>query len=326
MTPECLSPEPSAHQASRFTDVTDDLNIANDTVPEDGLRMPEMLARLKNLTPEGDILVTKLKDPPLFMFSSISGKTREIQIFYDGGNSHCLFKMGVPTELWGCLTKRGAHALGAVGATKVYGGDAWACQPMTISGKREILVRIEVAQITTDFPTIDLSEAAASLKASKPEDAALQDLKPPSMVGGQVDILLGIQYLAHFPRLVHSLDNGLSIFEVRLTPSSPEVTAAIAGPHHSFNLILEQVGTRGMLSAFKRGVGQWNTSGPPSLSHLPLATHDAWPTTDSDTQPELVKKLPNQASRECPQTLGHTLSDLFDIPDGTFGTFGASPF
>jgi hypothetical protein len=24
--------------------------------------------------------------------------TREIQIFYDGGNSHCLFKTGVPAE------------------------------------------------------------------------------------------------------------------------------------------------------------------------------------------------------------------------------------
>jgi hypothetical protein len=49
------------------------------------------------------------------------------------------------------------------------GGDAWACQPMTISGKKDILIGIEVAQITTDFPTIDLSEAISDLKASKPD-------------------------------------------------------------------------------------------------------------------------------------------------------------
>jgi hypothetical protein len=122
---------------------------------------------------------------------------------------------------------------------------------MTISGKREILIGIEVAQITTDFPTIDLSEAISDLKASKPDDPTLQALKPPGMVGGQIDILLGIQYLSHFPKLVHSLDNGLSIFEVQLTPSSPEVTAAIAGPHHFFNLILEQVGDMvTMITAF----------------------------------------------------------------------------
>ena len=208
----------------------------------------------------------------MFMFSTISGKTREIQIFYDGGNSHCLFKTGVPEELWGCLTKHGPHALGAVGATTVYGGDAWACQPMTTSGKREILIGIEVAQITTDFPTIDLSEAISDLMASKPDDPTLQALKPPGMVGGQVDILLGIQYLSHFPKLVHSLDNGLSIFEVRLTPFSSEVNAAIAGPHHSFNLILEQVGDMvTMITAFKRGIDRWNASGPPSLQHLKLA-------------------------------------------------------
>jgi hypothetical protein len=51
LTPECLSPVPTAHQASRFTDVTNDLEANNDTIPDDGLEMPVILARLKNLTP-----------------------------------------------------------------------------------------------------------------------------------------------------------------------------------------------------------------------------------------------------------------------------------
>jgi hypothetical protein len=159
---------------------------------------------------------------------------------------------------------------------------------MTISGKREILIGIEVAQITWDFPTIDLSEAISDIKASKPDDLTLQALKPPSMVGGQIDILLGIQYLSHFPKLVHSLDNGLSIFEVQLTPSSPEVTAAIAGPHHSFNLILDNVGDLvTMIAAFRWDLVRWNANGPPSIGHLPPATshtrhtfrggHSCWP-------------------------------------------------
>ena len=61
--------EPNAYQTGYFTDITNDLDDNNDDIPE---------------------------NPPLFMFSSISGITREIQIFYDGGNSHCLFKTGVP--------------------------------------------------------------------------------------------------------------------------------------------------------------------------------------------------------------------------------------
>ena len=177
----------------------------------------------------------------------------------------------MPHEEWAPRPK-------AVGATTVYGGDAWACQPMTTSGKREILIGIEVAQITTDFPTIDLSEAIADIKASKPGDLALQALTPPGVVGGQIDILLGIQYLSLFPKLVHSLDNGLSIFEVQLTPSSPEVTAAIAGPHQSFNLILDHIGdVVTMITAFGRGLDQWNAHGPPSIPHLALHTCEAPP-------------------------------------------------
>ena len=157
------------------------------------------------------------------MFSSVVGRTRHHKIFYNTGNSHCLYRT-VPADLWGCMMRKGPHSLSAVGATTLVGGDSWACQPRTTSGNREILIGIEVEQITTEFPIIDLTEATADLKNSNPHNPKLQTLKPPAMVGGHVDILLGIQYAAHFPRLVHSLslDSGLSIYEVKLTPSSSE--------------------------------------------------------------------------------------------------------
>ena len=97
-----------------------------------------MLARLKNLTPDGDTLVTKIKEPPLFIFSCIVGKNGDVLIFYGSSNSPCLFRKGVPRDLWGTLMKRGPHPLGAVGATTVYGGDSWACQTRTTQGKREV--------------------------------------------------------------------------------------------------------------------------------------------------------------------------------------------
>ena len=56
------------------------------------LAVPEMLEKLKALTPAGDTLSTKLKEHPLFMFSSVAGRTRDHQIFYDTGNSHCLYR------------------------------------------------------------------------------------------------------------------------------------------------------------------------------------------------------------------------------------------
>ena len=54
-------------------------------------------------------------------------------------------------------------------------------------------------------------------------------------------MLLRIQYAAHFPKLVHSLESGLDICEVRLLAGDPHITAVIAGPYHSFNMMLEKV-------------------------------------------------------------------------------------
>ena len=136
-TPSAGQPRPSpattAAQANTELQPQPIFTIAED-IPEGGLEIPEMLARLKNLTPHGDNLDTKFKDPTLFMFYSIPSKESDVQIFYDTGNSDCLFLKGVPRNLWGCLVKKGPRLIGAVGATTVWGGDSWACQPMTNPG------------------------------------------------------------------------------------------------------------------------------------------------------------------------------------------------
>jgi hypothetical protein len=146
---------------------------------------------------------------------------------------------------------------------------------MTTQGSREILIGIEVDQITTDSPIVDITEATAEIKASQPDNEKLQSLCVPKAVGGQVDILLCIQYLSHFPKLVHSLESGLGIYEVRLPASSPCITAAIAGPHNSFNHIMERVGDMSiMLAAFTMGINQWKVHGPPTPQHLPFSMEE----------------------------------------------------
>ena len=39
-----------------------------DDFPEYGLSAPEIISKLKDLTPQGENLITKFKDPPLFLF------------------------------------------------------------------------------------------------------------------------------------------------------------------------------------------------------------------------------------------------------------------
>ena len=193
--------------------------------PQNNLNVEQTIMRLKDLTPQGEKLLTNLKDPPLFMFSCTPGRYSDVQIFYDTGNSHVLFKQGTPENLYGVKTRTGPFALGAVGDTTVWGGDEWACQPMTTRGHREILIGLCVPKITSNFPRVSLKEATAELKSSDPENEELQNLCVPDHVGGECHVLLGIQYAAHFPRLVYTLETGLGIYEVRLQPSSPHCSS-----------------------------------------------------------------------------------------------------
>ena len=55
------------------------------------------------------------------------------------------------------------------------------------------------------------------------------------MLGGRVQILIGIKYNSIFPISVHSLPNGLTIYRLQTSSHSKHFTAAIGGPHESFN-------------------------------------------------------------------------------------------
>lgn len=74
---------------------------------------------------------------------------------------------------------------------------------------------------------------------------------------------------------MHSLESGLAIYVVRLLAGDPLITAAIAGPHHSFNMMFEKIGdTNATLAAFTQGLAQWKLFGPPPIQSMRLGTRD----------------------------------------------------
>jgi hypothetical protein len=148
---------------------------------------------------------------------------------------------------------------------------------------------------------VNLLEATDEIKMSQPDNTTLQNLIVPEIVGGEVHVLLGIQYLAHFPKHIHSLDSGLGIYELRLTPDGP-ATATIAGPHHSFNLMVEKVGNMSaLLNQFTQGLLQWNTHGPPMPKCLPLSEEELQMAARVNTAEMLT--LDGTANWENPHTL-----------------------
>ena len=80
------------------------------------------------------------------------------------------------------------------------------------------------------------------MKAAFPMDELLQNCRLPPMVGGTVDVLLGIQYTSIFPVPVRQLDCGLTIYSTRLIAHDHAVNSLIGGPHSSFQFLAKKIG------------------------------------------------------------------------------------
>ena len=204
------------------------------------------------------------------MFGSAEGKKRSVCILYDGGCSDCLMHESIPgKELEGVKVAQGPFVIGAVGGVKVMAQDAWMVKINMMDGSCQVLEGLSVEKVTSEFPEVNLTEAVKVVKASKPKDTVLQAVKIPDKVGGNVDILLGIKYNAFFPVLIHMLPNGLGIYKLRIKSFGNKHTAVIAGPHSSFDKLLDKVGNAAyLLQMFTEGLQTWRTLGAPKLKEI----------------------------------------------------------
>ena len=234
------------------------------------LTRDEAVEKLIKLTPNGTDLDTTDKGTPMFMFGSAEGKTRDIKILYDTGCSDLLMKDDVPgVQLEGVKVQQGPFAIGAVGGVQVMANDAWMVKVKMSDGACHVLEGLSVDRVTSNFPTVQLSDAVKAVKASKPQDKEIQNVKIPDVVGGEVDILLGIKYNALFPVLIHMLPSGLAIYKVKLKSFKNKYTAVIAGPHKSFNVLREKVGnTAYLLQQFEEGLQTWRSLGASKIREI----------------------------------------------------------
>ena len=155
--------------------------------------------------------------------------------------------------------------------------DAWMVKIKMMDGSCQVLEGLSVEKVTAEFPEISIKAAVNEVKTSKPKDTQLQNIKVPDKVGGNVDILLGIKYNAFFPVLVHMLPNGLGIYKLKVKSFGNKFTGVIAGPHSSFDKLLQKVGNAAyLLHIFTEGLQTWRTLGAPKLEVMrtPIMTEE----------------------------------------------------
>ena len=226
---------------------------------------------------KGSEIVPVPDGEPLFLFHGTQGRNRPVNVFYDNGCSHAVFKSGVPgTELKGQLVARGPFQIGGVGGLTTVAEEEWVVLLPRTDNKKQLVQGLTVPQVTTDFPLIDLGAAVEALKSDDPTNHSLQSCKVPPQAGGSVDVLLGSKYLSVFPEAVHNLPNGLTIYRSRLASHQGQFDCCIGGPHSSFKVLASIAGgTARLLANFTDGLQVYKHCGPPKIASLP-ALEEAW--------------------------------------------------
>ena len=123
-------------------------------------------------------------------------------------------KEGIPgKELLGQKIREGPLLLSGVGGLTVTANDEWLTAMDRTDGKLQAMQCITLNKVTADFPRVRIHEAVFEIKKDKPSNKRLQGLRLPKEIGGtDTDILLGIKHLAIFPKEIHSLPCGLTIY------------------------------------------------------------------------------------------------------------------
>ena len=181
------------------------------------------------------------KDVSVYMLQTIVICGFKFNIFYDNG---C-------TDL--VVTKAAADILHSIGKARNVSRKKMSLtgisdlQTVCHHGKYEIILPLHngkeikltgscLDKITSCFPTFPLDkvgEELAEVSAANGVDPETLPKLPPS-VGGDTDIMIGIQYYKYWPDQVSKLPNGLRLYESQFD-SYDGTQGVVGGPHMSFN-------------------------------------------------------------------------------------------
>ena len=85
-------------------------------------------------------------------------------------------------------------------------------------------------------------------------------------------MLVGIKYVSIFPKEIHTLPSGLTIYSSRLASHDGKFNACLGGPHSSFAALASGAGgVTQLLAHFVDGLQSFKDTGPPRIKSVPMS-------------------------------------------------------
>ena len=159
-------------------------------------------------------------DIAIYMLQTIEVQGKKFNLFFDSGCGDLVCKKSavMHLEAMGRATKifDGPITLSGVGNHKsICDHGVYSVKLPLHNGKDITLSGICLDKVTGEFPIYPLHDVESEIQrvyASK-SFSSRQLPKLPHSVGGETDIMVGIQYLKYYAKKIFSLPNGLSIYE-----------------------------------------------------------------------------------------------------------------
>ena len=178
----------------------------------------------------------------IFMLQTVKVDNNKFTIFYDTGCKDFLCRFESVQTLGNRANQEfdgqiGVRGVGGIGTNSPHG--IYSVKLPLTSGKDAIFVGSCLERLTEDFPNYPLEGAVErDIRNSYFKKFGNYKNLPalPSSVGGQIDFMIGIKYLRHYPVLIFELPSGLSIYKSRFENHDGSL-GVIGGPHRIFSEI-----------------------------------------------------------------------------------------
>ena len=199
-------------------------------------------ADMRKINP--DATVHKIPDgEPVFIFSVIQGLHNSIMAFIDSGANCWLAKEGIPErEFVSSKLADGPIPLYVASGITTYASAEYGSLIPLSNGDFQTVRGLTLKKVTADMPELDLRPAFEQIKANCVDNKTISNLKIPKVVGGDIQMIIGIKYASIFPKVVHTFPSGLTVFESRLKPDEPGALACLGGPLSALEHLCENIG------------------------------------------------------------------------------------
>ena len=238
----------------------------------------------------------------IYMFQTIKQEGRNINLFYDTGCRDSVSQKSTVDFLKG----KGLAIQERKGPLPLYGvGDKKSICPhgryqvtLTLAdGSDAKISGICLDKITTTFPKFPLKDVENEFQQAFEASGGVPGLeslpKLPKFVGGDTNLMLGVQFLKYFPVLKLRLPNGLSIYESQFSNVDGS-RGVVCGPHKCFAAVYHSLGESSIaMSAYLTEVAQNYRDGwilgleVPLLGDEEMKDDDLWEEGDTSDDESL---------------------------------------